>query len=102
MELCSSKTLRQVIDTEHLYTNTDRAWSLFRELTDGLAYIHAKGVIHRDLKPANIMIDEEDHVKIVDFGLATHVNHTERQLQNQQKRLQQVKFRMWFENIIQF
>ncbi|TGZ69923.1 hypothetical protein CRM22_003465 [Opisthorchis felineus] len=71
MELCPSKTLRQVIDFEGLSTNPDRAWSLFRELTDGLAYIHSKNVIHRDLKPANIMLDASDHVKIVDFGLAT-------------------------------
>ncbi|OON21820.1 hypothetical protein X801_02280 [Opisthorchis viverrini] len=71
MELCPSKTLRHVIDCEGLSTNPDRAWSLFRELTDGLAYIHSKNVIHRDLKPANIMVDASDHVKIVDFGLAT-------------------------------
>ncbi|GAA50191.1 eukaryotic translation initiation factor 2-alpha kinase 4, partial [Clonorchis sinensis] len=71
MELCPSKTLRHVIDFEGLSTNPDRAWSLFRELTDGLAYIHSKNVIHRDLKPANIMLDASDHVKIVDFGLAT-------------------------------
>ncbi|CAH8436598.1 unnamed protein product [Schistosoma guineensis] len=71
MELCPSKSLRYVIDFENLSCSPDRAWSLFRELTDGLAYIHSKGVIHRDLKPANIMLDSNDHVKIVDFGLAT-------------------------------
>ncbi|KAA3672438.1 eukaryotic translation initiation factor 2-alpha kinase 4 [Paragonimus westermani] len=71
MELCATKTLRHVIDNESLSTNPDRAWGLFRELTDGLAYIHSKNVIHRDLKPANIMLDANDHVKIVDFGLAT-------------------------------
>ncbi|VDM04895.1 unnamed protein product [Schistocephalus solidus] len=70
MELCAAKTLRRVIDHENLSSNPDRAWSLFRELADGLAYIHSKGVIHRDLKPANILLDAEDHVKIGDFGLA--------------------------------
>ncbi|CAH8501644.1 unnamed protein product [Dicrocoelium dendriticum] len=71
MELCATKTLRHVIDFESLSANPGRAWGLFRELTDGLAYIHSKNVIHRDLKPANIMLDTNDHVKIVDFGLAT-------------------------------
>ncbi|KAA0201086.1 Eukaryotic translation initiation factor 2-alpha kinase 4 [Fasciolopsis buskii] len=71
MELCASKSLRHVIDEENLYSTPDRAWSLFRELTHGLAYIHSKKIIHRDLKPANIMLDADDHVKIVDFGLAT-------------------------------
>ncbi|KAF5398434.1 Eukaryotic translation initiation factor 2-alpha kinase 4 [Paragonimus heterotremus] len=71
MELCATKTLRHVIDNENLSTNPDRAWCLFREVADGLAYIHSKNVIHRDLKPANIMLDADDHVKIVDFGLAT-------------------------------
>ncbi|CAL8106083.1 unnamed protein product [Calicophoron daubneyi] len=75
MELCPTKTLRHVIDLENLGNNPDRAWSIFRELTDGLAYIHSKSVIHRDLKPANIMLGSEDHVKIVDFGLATHTKN---------------------------
>uniref|UniRef100_A0A5K3EMD8 non-specific serine/threonine protein kinase n=3 Tax=Mesocestoides corti TaxID=53468 RepID=A0A5K3EMD8_MESCO len=70
MELCACKTLRRVIDRENLNLHPDRAWSLFRELADGLAYIHSKGVIHRDLKPANVLLDAEDHVKIGDFGLA--------------------------------
>jgi serine/threonine protein kinase len=37
-------------------------------------FIHSTGVIHRDLKPANVLVDENSHVKICDFGLSTVVN----------------------------
>ncbi|VDL19151.1 unnamed protein product [Hymenolepis diminuta] len=74
MELCACKTLRTVLDEAAVSISQDRAWSYFREMTDGLAYIHSKGVIHRDLKPANILLDSNDHVKIGDFGLATRMS----------------------------
>ncbi|VDO02549.1 unnamed protein product [Rodentolepis nana] len=74
MELCACKTLRTVLDESTVSINQDRAWNYFREMTDGLAYIHSKGVIHRDLKPANILLDANDHVKIGDFGLATRMS----------------------------
>ncbi|XP_054828909.1 eIF-2-alpha kinase GCN2 isoform X2 [Eublepharis macularius] len=70
MEYCEKSTLRDTID-QGLYQDTNRLWRLFREILDGLAYIHEKGMIHRDLKPVNIFLDSEDHVKIGDFGLAT-------------------------------
>ncbi|XP_060616148.2 eIF-2-alpha kinase GCN2 [Anolis sagrei] len=70
MEYCEKSTLRDTID-QGLYEDTSRLWRLFREILDGLAYIHEKGMIHRDLKPVNIFLDSEDHVKIGDFGLAT-------------------------------
>ncbi len=35
-----------------------------------LDYAFKQGVIHRDIKPANILVDDEDNVKIMDFGLA--------------------------------
>ena len=46
----------------------------FRQVLQGVNYIHSKGFSHRDLKPENVFIVEEpgvqDHVKIVDFGFA--------------------------------
>lgn len=41
------------------------------QLLDGLEFLHAHGIIHRDLKPNNILIDAQDHVRLLDFGLAT-------------------------------
>ncbi len=38
------------------------------QICDALAYVHAKGLIHCDLKPANILLDSQDHVRVVDFG----------------------------------
>uniref|UniRef100_A0A8C9W7R6 non-specific serine/threonine protein kinase n=1 Tax=Scleropages formosus TaxID=113540 RepID=A0A8C9W7R6_SCLFO len=70
MEYCEKSTLRDTID-KGLYLDSSRLWRLFREILDGLAYIHEQGMIHRDLKPVNIFLDSLDHVKIGDFGLAT-------------------------------
>ncbi|XP_070299369.1 eIF-2-alpha kinase GCN2-like [Salvelinus sp. IW2-2015] len=70
MEYCEKSTLRDTID-QGLHQDMSCLWRFFREILDGLAYIHQQGMIPRDLKPVNIFLDSQDHVKIGDFGLAT-------------------------------
>ncbi|XP_050234702.1 serine/threonine/tyrosine-protein kinase HT1-like [Mercurialis annua] len=38
------------------------------DIARGMEYIHSQGVIHRDLKPENVLIDQDLHAKIADFG----------------------------------
>jgi serine/threonine-protein kinase len=47
-----------------------RAMRIALGICGALEYIHSRGVVHRDLKPENIMIDAEDRVKLIDFGIA--------------------------------
>jgi predicted Ser/Thr protein kinase len=47
--------------------------AIAKQVARGLAKAHEKGIVHRDLKPENVMLDDEHHVKILDFGLAKPV-----------------------------
>ena len=69
MEWVDGRLLRQIL-IEQKKLPIDRAIHITLGICEALDYIHSKGVVHRDLKPENIMVDSEDRVKLIDFGIA--------------------------------
>ena len=68
MEWCDGRLLRQILDEGRM--PHERAIQIAIAVLDALEYVHANGIVHRDLKPENIMVDGEDRIKIIDFGIA--------------------------------
>ena len=67
-ELLQGETLRERLLDGALPVAKAVAFAI--QIANGLAAAHDKGIVHRDLKPENIMILADDHLKILDFGLA--------------------------------
>lgn len=57
--------------------NHKRMIKIILDICTGISIAHRANVVHRDLKPANILIDDQDLVKLVDFGLAAAASHTD-------------------------
>lgn len=69
MEWVEGQLLRQIVAAKGKLPH-DRATQLAARICDALDYIHSHGVVHRDLKPENIMVDSNDNIKLIDFGIA--------------------------------
>ncbi|KAM9329116.1 maternal embryonic leucine zipper kinase [Gastrophryne carolinensis] len=68
LEYCPGGELFDYIIAKDKLTE-DEARVFFRQIVSAVAYIHSQGYAHRDLKPENLLIDEDQNLKLIDFGL---------------------------------
>jgi len=69
IEWVDGRLLRTILNEERQLP-IERATNLTLQILDALDTMHKHGVVHRDLKPENIMVDAEDRIKLIDFGIA--------------------------------
>lgn len=72
MELARGRDLARLLREEGPLS-PERAARVASQIARALAHAHAAGVVHRDVKPANVIVDENDRVKVTDFGIARAV-----------------------------
>lgn len=73
MEFVDGTSLRELLRDGRL--SASEAMRSVPQICEAMQYAHDHGVIHRDIKPENVLLDQQGHVKIVDFGLAKLSDH---------------------------
>jgi serine/threonine-protein kinase len=69
VEWVDGRLLRSILNEEKKLP-VERAVKIALGICDALDYMHKRGIVHRDLKPENVMVDENDNIKLIDFGIA--------------------------------
>lgn len=82
MEVCGGGDLLTYVRRRRKLKE-DYAKFIFRQIIQGIHYVHSKGVLHRDIKLDNILLTSEGDVKICDFGVSKIVQNS-KQLQTEQ------------------
>ena len=73
MEICAGGDLLNYV-RKRRKLNEPVAKKIFKQILDGLCYIHSKNIAHRDIKLDNILLDGRGNVKIGDFGVSKQIS----------------------------
>jgi serine/threonine protein kinase len=68
MEYVEGQSLYELLNKQSLTVR--QSLDITAQLCEGLAEAHKRGIVHRDIKPGNIIIEQNNRLKILDFGLA--------------------------------
>lgn len=71
MEYCQYNLEDYIIKRNNINRNIEINYQI--QILEGLHYLHSKGIIHFDLKPSNILIQDNNIIKISDFGLSYNI-----------------------------
>lgn len=74
MELIDGRPLSELARSSGLTTEAVTRYGM--QVADALVHAHERGVLHRDLKGANVVVTKSGWVKVLDFGLAKHLDAT--------------------------
>lgn len=78
MEYVKGITLEDYIKHKNGLIVEKNAYPMLREILDAFEYAHSKGIVHQDIKPSNIIIQDDGHIKIMDFGIARIISEAQK------------------------
>ncbi|MEO1323918.1 MAG: serine/threonine-protein kinase, partial [Pseudomonadota bacterium] len=78
MEYVDGETIDSYLKSKSL--DLPQTLSLFRALCRAVSHAHSQLILHRDIKPENVLVDAQDQVRLIDFGIASGLDHDDAQV----------------------
>jgi serine/threonine protein kinase len=82
MEYLQGKPLSHLIKEYPEGMPFKQAWPIIHDMADALRHAHKKNIVHSDFKPGNVFIDENNEVRVLDFGIACAIGRSDKDHQD--------------------